>query len=80
MGRKYCSEARWEKAIAHLREAGAIGLEPANSDIGKVIKEVQRDILEECGEDIRRELFDGFAKDLRGAWIAGLPEWYQRKC
>lgn len=80
LGRKYCSEARWEKAIAHLREAGAIGPEPARSDVGVIIKEVQRDVLEECGADIRNELFTAYAKSLRGEWIKGFPEWYLRQC
>jgi hypothetical protein len=80
LGRKYCSEARWEKAIAHLREAGAIGPEPARSDVGLIIKEVQRDVIEEYGADIRDELFTAYAKSLRGEWIKGLPEWYLRQC
>src|SRR3990172_1111217 len=80
LGRKYCSEARWEKAIAHLRDAGKIGPEAANSDIGLIIREVQRDVIEECGDEIRQELFTAYAKELRGAWISGLPEWYVRRC
>ncbi len=80
IGRKYCSEARWEKAISHLRDEGKIGPECENKDIGLVIREVQRDILEECGEEIRQELFSAYAKELRGAWIQGLPDWYVRRC
>lgn len=80
LGRKYCSEARWEKAIAHLRDEGKVGEQLENKNIGTVIREVQRDILEECGEEIRQELFNAFAKELRGAWIQGLPEWLQKRC
>lgn len=77
LGRKYCSEARWEKAIAHLRDSGT--LTESVSDIGPLIKEIQRDVLEECGADIREELFNHYAKDLRNAWISGFPEWYKRR-
>ena len=77
LGRKYCSEARWEKAVAHLRDAGK--LTETHADIGPLIKEVIRDILEECGPDIKNELFEAFAKDLRGGWIQGLPQWYQKR-
>lgn len=80
LARKYCSEARWEKAIAHLREAGTIGDEAAVKDIGPLIREVQRDVLDECGVEIREALFEAFAKDLRNGWIAGLPEFYKRRC
>lgn len=77
LGRKYCSEARWEKAVAHLREAGKIT--DSTADIGSLIKEVQRDIMEECGEEIRQELFEAFSRELRQGWIAGLPDWYKRR-
>lgn len=77
LGRKYCSEARWEKAVAHLREQGKIT--ESSKDIGTIIKEVQADILIECGEEIKQELFEALQKELRNAWIAGLPEWYLKR-
>jgi hypothetical protein len=80
LGRKYCSEARWEKAIAHLRDEGKVGEQLEHKDIGTIIREVQRDIIDECGDEIRQELFNAYAKELRGAWIQGLPDWVQKQC
>lgn len=77
LSRKYLSEARWDKAVAHLREAGT--LTESVQDIGTLIKEVQRDIIEECGDEIREELFQHHAKDLRNGWIQGLPDWYKAR-
>ena len=71
------TEARWQKAIQHLKEKGE--LEESPRDIGKLISEVHVDIKEECEEEIKQKLFDyAFPKIKRGV-IAGLPEWYKKK-
>jgi hypothetical protein len=71
------TEARWNKAVQHLKEEGTLLKEP--KDIGNLIKEVARDIEEECGEDIKEFLFKEFGKQILRTSIKGLPEWYKNK-
>ena len=71
------TEARWEKAVQHLREAGQIAGEPR--DIGALIKEVQRDIREEESEAIKAFLWGEFGKEILRKSVAGLPGWYKRR-
>ena len=73
---RYGTEARWQKAVQHLREAGK--LEGAPRDIGLLIREVPEDILADSAEEIKEELFKAFIKDLRRGWTKGLAEWYKR--
>jgi len=75
LGAKYHSEARFAKAVQHLREEGLLIDEP--KDIGILIEEVRRDILEECGADIMNDLFKWAWKRLGKSVIAGFPEWYK---
>lgn len=77
LGAKYCSEARWEKAVSHLRDEGR--LTDSVVDIGPLIKEVQRDVESECKEEILTALWEHVAKDLRNGWISGFPDWYKRR-
>ncbi len=71
------TEARWEKSVQHLREAGQI--EDDVRDIGKLMSAVKEDTEKECEDEIKNALYK-WAKDkiLRGA-SAGLPEWYKRR-
>lgn len=72
----YASEARWRKAIQHLRDSGE--LEQSPRDIGKLIPEIQRDLLEEERENIKEELFRIFGKDILRHSIKGFPETYKQ--
>ncbi len=74
---RYKTHARWEKAIQHLRDAGT--LEGAPRDIGALIREVQDDVLEECGDEIRNALFNYAWPKIRRGLVAGLPEWYKQR-
>lgn len=74
---KYTSTARWEKSVQHLREAGL--LEDSPKDIGQLIKAVPQDILEECADEIKEELFKFVWKDILRCVTRGLPEWYKEK-
>lgn len=74
IARKYCSRARWEKAIIHLRERGEIN--DSRSDIGKLIREVNIDLERECKQEIMEDLYAAYVKRIRTAATAGLPEWY----
>lgn len=73
----FASEARWQKAIQHLEEAGKLSRSP--KDIGSLIRIVQEDVKEEEGENIRRYLYNHFIGDIVRKSIVGLPEWYKQK-
>lgn len=73
----YRTQARWEKAIIHLKEAGI--LENSLRDIGGLIKEVQNDVKTECKEEIMKVLFDYVWPQMQRGIISGLPEWYKQK-
>lgn len=71
------TEARWNKAIQHLREAGT--LEGLPRDIGALIKEVQADIEKEEAAFISEQLYRHFWPHIRRGVTAGLPEFYKKK-
>lgn len=73
----YKTEARWDKAIQHLKENGE--LENSPKDIGKLIVEVQKDIGEECKEEIKTFLWKEFGKELLRYSTKNLPEYYKEK-
>lgn len=69
------TEARWRKAVQHLRERGEITETP--KDIGALMKEVNQDILKECIEEIKQDLFDWAWKDISRGIVRGFPQWYK---
>ena len=70
------TEVRWNKAIEHLRDDGVLIHEPR--DIGILIKELQRDVKEECEDEIKEMLFQWAWKDISRVVIRGFPEYYKR--
>jgi hypothetical protein len=73
---RYGTNARWMKAIIHLREQGLITDSP--KDIGRLMKEVQQDILRDSGEAIAAELFNHFWKEFISRGVTqNLPVWYK---
>lgn len=72
---QYATESRWAKAVQHLTEAGELENEPR--DIPKLLKEVNRDVFEECAQEIRDKLFKHFWKQISRGLTRGLPEWYK---
>lgn len=75
LGSAYTTQARWMKAMQHLREAGQ--LEDSPRDIGKLIKEVPQDILKECEDEIKAKLFGWAWPQIARMSTRGLPEWYK---
>ena len=73
----YKSEARWEKAVQHLRDDGLLSGEP--KDIGPLIQEVKRDIMQEEKMEIMEALWKIHGQDLLKVAVGGLPEWYKRR-
>lgn len=74
---EYKTEARWQKAFIHLEEKGLLVHEP--KDIAPLLKEIQRDVEEECADEIKDKLWN-WAKThiLRGS-INGAAVWYKDK-
>lgn len=70
------SEARWQKAVQHLRDNDQLVDEP--KDIGILLKELERDLLEEETENIKQRLFKLFKDRIVRKAKAGFPEWYKK--
>lgn len=71
----YRTEARWAKAVQHLREAGKLDESP--KDIGPLMREIPADVLAECEAEIKDALFAAFWKDISRGITAGVAEWYK---
>lgn len=71
------AEARWQKAVQHLRESGLLTNEPR--DIGILLKELERDLFEEERANIEKELFRLFKDQIARKARAGFPEWYKEQ-
>jgi hypothetical protein len=69
------SEARWMKAVLHLREQGLLVGEP--KDIGQLVREIDRDIKEEESDNIKRAMFGFVISDILRKAKNGFPEWYK---
>lgn len=69
--------ARWNKAVQHLRESG--DLQNALQDIGPLIKEVQKDVKEECTGEIADRLVAWAIQDIMRGVVRGLPVWYKEQ-
>lgn len=74
---RYRTEARWQKAIQHLRERGELAGEPRV--IGALVREVQADVLAEETEAIKDTLFAEFKDGLLRGVVRGLPEYYKQQ-
>lgn len=74
---KYRSEARWNKAIMHLKERGEF--EGTVRDIGNLIKEIQKDVTEEEKENMKEELWNIFSGDVLRFTTHGFVDWYKEK-
>jgi len=73
----FANPNRWNKAVIHLKEKGE--LEGTPRDIGKLMKEVHQDIVEECKEEIAKFLYNYYIGDIKRKACHGLPQWYKDK-
>jgi len=73
---KYRTEARWNKAIQHLKENGE--LENTPKDIGKLLGEIHKDIEKECLEDIKNTLYRWAKDKIYRGFQRGFPEHYKK--
>lgn len=69
------TEARWRKAVQHLRENGDIEFKP--QDIGKLIKELQIDFVKEDREAVMQGLWNLLGDKIMRRVTSGFPEWYK---
>ena len=69
------TEERWLKALQHLADDGVLVGEP--KDIGPLMKEVKRDVMDEETEYIMRHLFTWAEHRIIRGLGNGLPEWYK---
>lgn len=76
LGEAYGTQARWQKALQHLREGGFITDRP--QDIGLLIREVPSDIRKECEDEIKEDLFKWAWPHIQRLVGRGIPEWYKQ--
>lgn len=74
---RYGTQTRWNKAVQHLRESGAITDSP--KDIEFLMKEIPNDVFKEELDDIKDMLFGFFVKDIRAVLTKGVPQWYKEE-
>jgi hypothetical protein len=74
---EFKTSARWEKAVQHLKEKGELENHPR--DIGKLMKEVNMDIISEEKDYILNFLWKEFGSELLRRSTGGLAEWYKNK-
>jgi len=75
IGMSLCTQARWRKALQHLKERGEYT--QSLRDIGALFKEVNQDTQQECAEEIKEVLFKWGWKGISKHITRGLPEWYK---
>ncbi len=72
---QYRTEARWQKAIQHLRESGLLTDSP--QDIPLLLREIGTDVEKECAEEIKEALYKYYWPKIQRGVIRGLPEFYK---
>lgn len=73
---KYHSEARWHKAIQHLKEDG--NFEGSVRDIGNLMKEITKDLTLEEKENMKEELWQIYGQDVVKYATVGFVDWYKQ--
>lgn len=73
----YRTEARYDKAIQHLREKGEIT--DQIGDLKFLIPEVKHDLIEEEKEGIKDALWKLFGGEIVGYAVKGMPEHYKKR-
>lgn len=74
---KYRAETRWEKAIIHAAEDGRLANDL--SDIGMLVREIQRDILDEESDNIKEDLFRIYSREILRSSTRGFPQFYKQR-
>ncbi|MDP1722308.1 MAG: RNA ligase family protein [Candidatus Gottesmanbacteria bacterium] len=71
------TDARFRKSVQHLTEKGELSFTPA--DIGKLMVELKKDVIDEEKEAIKEELYTFFIDEILRKATAGFPEWYKEQ-
>jgi hypothetical protein len=74
---RFCTEARWQKAVQRLRESGE--LQGETRDIGALIRTVSQDLEEECADEIMDALYQWARKRVLASATRGLADWYREQ-
>lgn len=69
------SEARWHKAIQHMRDEGR--LTDSVKDIGPLVAEIQRDLFDDDADEVGRILLKHFRPLLVKEVLRGFAEYYK---
>lgn len=69
------TEARWLKAIQHLREAGKLVNDA--KDIGPLVREIQADVFAEEREWIATQLLEAFGPQIQKGIVNGFAQYYK---
>lgn len=69
------TEARWRKAYQRLRDEGK--LTQTSSDIGLLVQEIQRDVMDECREDVVDALMNWAVPQINKGVVQGAAQWYK---
>jgi hypothetical protein len=77
IGKELKTDARYEKAIQHLKESGNLTNTP--KDIGLLIKEIREDIKNEASEYIKDKLYKYAIDKILRISTGGFPEWYKNR-
>lgn len=77
LGFRFGGAPRWNKAIQHLKEQGQIVGGP--EDIGVLMREIGRDVEEECADEIKEALWKRFRRDIVNGAARGFVDWYKKK-
>ena len=77
IGESLNTEARWLKAIQHMKEDGPLTDSP--KDIGPLLHAINDDVLEECVEDIKERLLKYHWRIICRTMTRGFPQWYKNQ-
>lgn len=72
----YKTDARWDKAIQHLRDSGKLTY--TKGDLKHLIPELMHDIIREEGDVIKEKLWKDFWKAFSRELLKGFPEYYEQ--
>jgi hypothetical protein len=74
---RFKTEARWEKAVQHLKEDGR--LDGSMRDVKALLDEVEQDLVDEELVAIEDMLWSHFCHAIHKGIRDGLPEWYKKR-
>lgn len=71
------TDARFQKAVQHLRDAGTLTSSP--KDIGALLAELKTDLKNEMSAEVAQRLLTHFWPHILRIATSGFPEWYKNE-